>query len=124
MARAKGGETAIARVRAVAMASAQEVEAFKAIWNRSKVLVNNWRSEHPVQIEKLAAFDADIKRLSDYLATTDLSAPNPWDTLIRWSETALTDEGQELIASLILEPYGHLVDDLAEWCHHIREQLA
>ena len=106
-------ETAIARVRAVETATDQEIEAFKAIWQRSKVLVDNWRSEHPVQIEKLAALDDDIGKLSDYLASTNLSAPNPWDNLIRWSETALTDEGQEFIASLILEPYGDLVDDLA-----------
>ena len=106
-------ETAIARVRAVAAASAQDIETFKAIWQRSKALVDNWRSEHPVQIEKLAALNADIEKLSDYLSTADLSAPNPWDSLIRWSETALSDEGQEFIASLILEPYGDLVDDLA-----------
>ena len=106
-------ETAIARVRAVRSARAQDIEAFKGIWQRSKALVGNWRSEHPAQIEKLAALNADIEKLSDYLATADLSAPTPWDDLIRWSETALSDEGQEFIVSLILEPYGDLVDDLA-----------
>ena len=30
-----------------------------------------------------------------------------------WAETALGEDGQELLASLILEPYGPLVDDLA-----------
>ena len=30
-----------------------------------------------------------------------------------WAANALSEEGQELVASLMLEPYGVLVDDLA-----------
>jgi hypothetical protein len=42
-----------------------------------------------------------------------LQANQPWEKLYRWAETALTIEGQENLASLMLEPYGYLVDDLA-----------
>ena len=38
----------------------------------------------------------------------------PWDRLIRWSEGRLSDEGKELVASLILEPYGERVDELCD----------
>jgi hypothetical protein len=43
-----------------------------------------------------------------------LDGARPWDALIRWSEEALSLEGQEICAALILEPHGDLVDDLAE----------
>lgn len=52
--------------------------------------------------------------LGSYVAETDLRSNYPWDHLVKWSETALTVEGQELVAWLILEPYGDLVDGLAE----------
>lgn len=106
-------ETAIQRVRAVETATGDEISAFRQVFARSQALVANWRSEHPVQIDKLAALRADISRLQDHLSGDALDGVQPWDALIRWSETALSEEGQEFIASLILEPYGALVDDLA-----------
>ena len=43
-----------------------------------------------------------------------LDCPNPWDMLYRWSEDELSLEGQEMLVSLLIEPHGPLVDDLAE----------
>ena len=47
-----------------------------------------------------------------FVAGADLTGDYPWDRLILWSAEALTEEGQELLASLIMEPYGDLVDGL------------
>ena len=38
----------------------------------------------------------------------------PWDTLYRKAEVAFSVEGQEMLVSLVLEPYGNLVDRLGE----------
>jgi len=72
-----------------------------------------WQSGHPVQLEKLNALRADLAAVSDYLSETDLTREYPWNRLIQWSEHTLSEEGQELLVSLILEPYGDLVDGLA-----------
>ncbi|MEM8703694.1 MAG: hypothetical protein AAGF82_17860, partial [Pseudomonadota bacterium] len=80
---------------------------------RSAASVDRWRSEHPVQLDKLARLKADLETLSQYLSGWDARAERPWNTLIEWTETSLSEEGQELVASLILEPYGALVDGLA-----------
>lgn len=37
----------------------------------------------------------------------------PWDRLYEWGEKNLSIEGQEQLVSLMLEPYGELVDNLA-----------
>ena len=37
----------------------------------------------------------------------------PWDALYTWAEAHLGVEAQELLVSLLIEPYGALVDDLA-----------
>ena len=79
---------------------------------RSAASVADWRSEHPVQLEKLTGLRADIAKLADHVAAGALQGERPWDRLMSWSETALGVEAQELVASLILEPYGDLVDDL------------
>jgi len=67
-----------------------------------------------VQAASWDALRRDLARLSHRVAEGALSEPNPWDALLRWSEAALSLEGQEICAALILEPHGNLVDDLAE----------
>ncbi|NVO56747.1 hypothetical protein HW561_13220 [Rhodobacteraceae bacterium B1Z28] len=106
-------EEAIARVRSIETASAEDANAFRNIFDRSKLSMSWWRSEHPAQIKKLAELNNDLALISGYLGQDDLMRDHPWDRLIRWSETALSEEGQELVASLVLEPYGDLVDGLA-----------
>ncbi|MRU16635.1 hypothetical protein FDP25_14430 [Roseovarius sp. A21] len=106
-------EKAIQSVRAVEAASDAEIELFKSLFERSKISIAKWHSEHPIQITKLAGLRADVAKVDAYLDEAGLHTTRPWDALYRWSEDTLSLEGQEWIASLILEPYGELVDDFA-----------
>jgi hypothetical protein len=107
-------EEAIARVRSVPHVTPDRMAQFRAIFERCKLSVSWWRSDHPVQIDKLAVLRTDLDTLTAELAQRDLTEHHPWDALIRWSEDHLSEEGQELLASLILEPYGDLVDGLVD----------
>ncbi|WP_298909041.1 hypothetical protein [uncultured Aliiroseovarius sp.] len=103
-------ENAIQAVRKLVKASADEIALFQSLIARSKITIDQWHSEHPIQIEKLKDLRADVAKVDGYLASADLTANQPWDALYRWAEENLSLEGQEWIASLILEPYGALVD--------------
>lgn len=118
-------EEAIARIRALPYAAPSEVALFRDLLHRSAQGVACWRSDHPLQLEKLQALRADLDALSAQVARHDFDAVNPWDSLLHWSETALSEEGEELLASLVLEPYGDLVDGLSDcmadpFAHHFR----
>ena len=65
----------------------------------------HWHTDDAVQAPRIAALRADL----DQLATLP---PQPWDSVYRWAELALTLEGQEYAVSLLLEPHGALIDDL------------
>ncbi len=106
-------EEAISRVRSLETASTEDARVFRDFFERCKLSVSWWQSDHPVQVRKLANLKRDMAAISDYLRHDDLLQDQPWDRLIRWSEEALSEEGQELIASLILEPYGDIVDGLS-----------
>lgn len=107
-------EEAIARVCALQTASSEDITCFKNLLNRSKLSVDLWRSSHPIQIEKIAALKTDLARLDSHLATTPLTTDFAWRALLDWSGRVLSQEGQELLASLILEPYPDLVDALGD----------
>ena len=107
-------EEALARVRSLPRATAEEAAAFRAMLARARISADEWRSEHSLQIQKLIMLRADLARLEAHVAAGALDGDAPWDRLYSWAEATLSIEGQEQLVSLMLEPYGALVDDLAE----------
>ncbi len=107
-------EEAIARVRSVATATEKETNLFRHVLRRSETSIDRWTSEHPIQIGKLSDLNDDLVKINAFVAADDLINDYPWNRLYTWAEKTLTEEGQELIASLMLEPYGDLVDGLAD----------
>jgi hypothetical protein len=107
-------EEALARVRSVPRATAAEADEFRRYAARACLHAADWTSEHPVQIAKLDALRADMTRLAEHLQDADLTTDRPWNRLYLWAERALSLEGQEQLVSLMMEPYGALVDGLSD----------
>ena len=107
-------ETALARVRAVAAATPEKIAAFRDFALRARINAQDWKAEHHYQTPKIAALREDLDRLAERLAAAPPSGHRPWNALYLWAETALSLEGQEQLVSLLLEPYGELVDELAD----------
>jgi hypothetical protein len=116
-------EQALARVRALPQAEPAAVADFKQHFEQARFNVSQWHSEHPMQIEKLDALRADLELMTRYIADESLTDDFPWDRFYRWAEESLSLEGQEQLVSLLLEPYGELVDELAQ-CMDADEHLA
>lgn len=116
-------EEALSRVRSLPRANPTEIAAFQDCLTRARQNVKTWRSDHPLQNEKLTHLRADLRTLAAHLTTADLTKNHPWNRLHLWAETTLSTEGQEQLVSLLLEPYGDIVDNLAP-CMSADETLA
>lgn len=110
-------EEALARVRAVERATDDEVSAFVNVLSRARATVDSWHSEHPAQRRKLTDLQTDLDLLDAHVSRSTLADVYAWDSLVAWAHDTLSVEGQELVVSLVLEPYGHLIDDLADHMH-------
>ncbi len=106
-------ETALARVRALTIASAAEKAAFRALVARAARNAAEWGTEHPLYAPRVAGLRRDLAHLAHHLDMGALDGPAPWDRLYRWAEASLGLEAQEQLVSLMMEPFGDLVDDLA-----------
>ncbi len=115
-------EEAIARVRSLDNASDAAVKDFKQHFESARFNLSQWHSEHPIQIKKLEQLGADLKKMSAYIETESLAEKHPWNRFYLWAEENLSLEGQEQLVSLILEPYGELVDELSQ-CMDADEHL-
>lgn len=107
-------ETAFARVRTLPQAGKRERRAFRELLPRAREMADGWSTSDPSQSRRIEGLRADVRRLMAHVEAGALDVAFPWDRLALWSEDALDLEGQELAASLMLEPHGALVDDLAD----------
>ncbi|MEM8952263.1 MAG: hypothetical protein AAGC99_23390 [Pseudomonadota bacterium] len=107
-------ERALSRVRALVRATKNERMIFRQRVSRARLNAEVWTSDHERQRDKLAKLRADLARLERHIADDSLEGEDPWDRLYRWAEAHLSIEGQEQLVSLMLEPYGDLIDDLAD----------
>lgn len=105
-------EVALACVRALRSVTPAEIKVFKQMLARARVNADNWKSEHPLQVKKLGSLRADFEKLETHISAQSFDAEKPWDDLYQWAEEHLSFEGQEQLVSLLLEPYGELVDGI------------
>ena len=106
-------EEALARVRSLPRADAAEIVGFQEMLARARMNAACWQSEHSFQLQKLIMLRADLDRLQEHVAAGEFSSDLPWDRLYRWADKNLSIEGQEQLVSLLLEPYGSIIDDLS-----------
>ncbi|MFK7941757.1 MAG: hypothetical protein AB8B85_02405 [Paracoccaceae bacterium] len=104
-------EQALARVRGEPVTE-ETWDHFLRVVAHAHAGVASWLTEHPYQVAKLEALDADLSRLQTWLAMMHWREAS-WDALWLKGEAALSIEGQEMLLSLLLEPHGTLVDSLA-----------
>jgi len=107
-------EEAIARVRGKALVSELDIKTVLSYVERMQLLTERWNSEHPIQIKKLSELGEDLQKIHHYLNDSAHPKQRYWDSLLEWSNEQLSLEGQECLASIILEPYAEDVDGLAE----------
>jgi hypothetical protein len=106
-------ETALARVRSL---KAYDQETKIGLLTALAEAIENaqlWNTSHPLQVTRLADLRNDLSLLATYVRTFDWEAKMPWDRLWCWGEQHLSNEGQESLLSLLLEPHGNIIDDLA-----------
>ena len=106
-------EEALARVRRIDGATREAAACLRAAHAEACRNAANWRSEHPIQIAKLADLRADLAKIATRLEGFPGDDPRPWDALWVWGEETLSLEGQEQLFALLIEPHGNLVDELA-----------
>ena len=110
-------ETAIARVRAQTRAGAGQAARFHQLLARAIVHLAEWQTADLRQMTRIETLRREMPEFQAWLqgaGAATLDAARPWDRVAEAAEARLSVEGQELVNSLILEPQGAAIDDLAD----------
>ena len=104
-------ETALARVRAFGSVDADKTARLIALADRAAQHLAQWRVPDPEHQSRIEQLREDWSDLTDQLPEL-LDQEQPIDQLVRVSEVFGLD-CQELVVSLVIEPFGDIVDGLA-----------
>jgi len=110
-------ETAIARVRAVRRAVPERTEAVLNMLDRAVAHLAEWPTEDRRQAARIGELRREMPAFRDWLHGNGqgvLAGESPWAAIFDAAARELSLEGQELVNSVVLEPYGELIDDLAD----------
>lgn len=106
-------ETALTRVRNLSTATPEQMSVVCKLIKRLRRHLAEWSVADDIQQARIVVVRTEIEDLERRVNDTEILAERaPWDTLYRIAEDNYSLEGQELVASLLLEPHGELIDDL------------
>ena len=108
-------ETALARVRSIETPLEGTLEAFHKSLLQVSQHIDEWNVDDALQSDRILCLTDEIQALRIWCEDeVNISRPYPWNGIYHFVEDNFSLECQEMIVSLIIEPHGLLVDDLAE----------
>ena len=106
-------ETALARIRSLDTVDAALLSDFQTLISRAKLSQENWKVDDEQQTNKIKCLSNDFDALLGKTLELTESTRYPWNILYVWSTENMSIEGQEALISLMMEPFGYLIDDLS-----------
>ena len=104
-------ETALARVRAIESLMPEQQDRLIALGARAGRHLADWQVPDAIAADRIALIRAEWPDVCAALAR--LSGPRPLNGLMKQADIWSTDT-QELLAALVIEPFGDLVDGLTD----------
>ena len=106
-------EEALKQIREIKSVTKEQLQLFIKCLNQSEINLEDWNTESEYQLQKIAKLKSDIIYLKDnYLAKINIEDEFIWNKLYNWVESNLSDEGIELVVSLMMEPYDEIINPL------------
>ena len=103
-------EEALAQVRSVVSPTQHEISQFESVLQSAVLSAQQWHSEHDLQKPRILQLRSDLQTISEKVQQDFPNESQPWNVLYEWACQSVSLEAQECLVSLMLEPYGHLID--------------
>ena len=106
-------ETAIARVQAVGLVNTHDLNLVLQLLQRAQREFSLWHSDDEDQKISIEHLLQDLNMLMSWFAQRERNEML-WSDAMKFAHAKLRLEAQEILASVMLEPYEDLVDDLVD----------
>ena len=106
-------ETALKKIRELKKIDLKERNLFKECVRNSIRNITSWNTESEYQLKKIKSLLKDVKKFLNFLENEfDFQENYPFDRLYEWLEKETCEECIEYIVSMMMEPFGEIVQPL------------
>ena len=106
-------EKALKEIRSLEKIDNNELNLFKDCLIRSKVSINSWVTDSKYQNNKINSLKNGLIKFDNFLKNEcSVKEKYLWNKIYTWAEKNLEDECLEYIVSMMMEPYGDIIDPL------------
>ncbi|MCF6444958.1 hypothetical protein [Nereida sp. MMG025] len=106
-------ETALARVRAIDALRHDQIERLYTLAMRAAQHLAEWSVPDAIAMDRIETLRTEWPQVCDLMTPEAMTATQPLDALMTAAERFSPDT-QELLAAMLLEPFGDLIDGLTD----------
>ncbi len=106
-------EIALKKIREIKIVKKQDRDLFKDCVKSSLRNITSWNTESEYQLKKIKLLLKDIKKFISFLENEfDFQKDYPFNEIYLWLEKETCEECIEYVVSIMMEPFGHIVQPL------------
>ena len=106
-------ETALKKIREIKIVEDKDSNLFKDCVRNSIKNITSWNTESEYQLIKIKNLLKDVKKFINFVENEfDFKKDYPFNLIYLWLEKEACEECIEYIVSIMMEPYGEIVDPL------------
>jgi len=106
-------ETALKKIREIKIVEDKDSNLFKDCVRNSVKNITSWNTESEYQLIKIKNLLKDVKKFINFVENEfDFKKDYPFNLIYLWLEKEACEECIEYIVSIMMEPYGEIVDPL------------
>jgi len=108
-------ETALKEIRELKKVNSKEINLFKECVRKSIKNITSWNTESEYQLYKIKYLLKDVRKFLNFIENEfNFQKEHPFNSLYLWLEKETCDECIEYIVSLMMEPFGEIVQPLVK----------
>ena len=108
-------ETALKKIREIKKVQAQDSDLFKNCVRSSIKNITSWNTESDFQLRKIKSLLKDVRKFLDFVENKfNFKIDYPFNEIYFWLEKETCEECIEYIVSIMMEPYGKIIDPLVK----------
>ncbi len=106
-------EIALKKIREIKIVKSQDSDLFKDCVKSSLKNITSWNTESEYQLKKIKLLLKDIKKFINFLENEfDFQKNFPFNEIYLWLEKETCEECIEYVVSIMMEPFGDIVQPL------------
>ncbi len=106
-------EVALKKIREIKIAETKDISLFKECVKNSLKNITSWNTESEYQLKKIKLLLQDVRKFINFLENEfDFKNDYPFNEIYLWLEKETCEECIEYIVSIMMEPFGEIVQPL------------